>query len=55
MAMKYMTMQKLFIKRCDYGYGSDKDGIMFIVSMAERRSELIAFGYGNTALTDLRT
>ena len=43
---------KAIYKRCDYGYGSDKDGIMFIVSMAERRSELIAFGYGNTALTD---
>ena len=43
---------KAIYKRCGYGYGSDNDGIMFIVSMAERRSELIAFGYGNTALTD---
>ena len=43
---------KAIYKRCGYGYGSDKDGIMFIVSMAERRSELIAFGYGSTALTD---
>ncbi len=39
MAMKYITMQKLFINAVTMAMVTDKDGIMFIVSMAERRSE----------------
>lgn len=38
--------------RCGYGYGDDKDGIMFVVSMAERDWQLLTYGYGITAITD---
>jgi len=36
----------------DYGYGGEKSGVMFFLSMAERDCTLIAYGYGNTAFTD---
>lgn len=36
----------------DFGYGEDKSGIMLLLSMAERKHALIAYGYGNTVLTD---
>lgn len=34
------------------GYGTEKSGILMMLSMAERDCTLIAFGYGNTAFTD---
>lgn len=34
------------------GYGTDKDGVMLMLSMNDRDYSLIAFGYGNTAFTD---
>lgn len=34
------------------GYGTDKSGIMLMMSMEDRDYALIAYGYGNTALTD---
>ena len=36
----------------NYGYGGDKSGVMFYMSMAERDYSLIAFGFGNVAFTD---
>ena len=36
----------------DLGWGSDRDGIMLLLSMDGRDSALIAYGYGNTAFTD---
>jgi len=39
-------------ERYDYGYGSDKSGVLFFLSLAERDFALIAYGYGNTAFTD---
>ncbi len=34
------------------GYGTEKDGIMLLLSMNDRDYSLVAFGYGNTAFTD---
>lgn len=34
------------------GYGTDRSGIMLMLSMKDRDYALIAHGYGNTALTD---
>ena len=36
----------------NFGYGSQRSGVMLFISMAERDYYLIAFGYGNTAFTD---
>jgi len=36
----------------EFGYGADKSGVMFFLSVAERDYALIAYGYGNTAFTD---
>ena len=35
-----------------FGYGADKSGLLFFLSMAERDYALVAYGYGNTAFTD---
>jgi uncharacterized protein len=36
----------------DFGSGSEKSGLLFFLSLAERDYALIAYGYGNTAFTD---
>ncbi|WP_312938572.1 TPM domain-containing protein [Oscillibacter sp.] len=36
----------------NFGYGEEKSGLMFFLSMAERDYALISYGYGNTAFTD---
>ena len=36
----------------DFGMGEEKDGVMLILSMAERDYCLLAHGFGDTALTD---
>ena len=36
----------------DFGYGQDKSGVMLLLSVEERDHALIAYGYGNTVLTD---
>lgn len=36
----------------DFGMGEGKDGVMLILSMADRDYSLIAHGFGETALTD---
>lgn len=36
----------------DFGYGADRSGLLFLLSMEERDYALIAYGYGNTAFTD---
>ena len=36
----------------DFGMGEGKDGVMLILSMAERDYSLIVHGFGETALTD---
>jgi len=43
---------KFIYEGYDYGYGADKSGVLFFLSMAERDYALIAHGYGNTAFTD---
>lgn len=35
-----------------YGYGSGKDGILFLISMGEREWHISTAGYGITAVTD---
>jgi len=47
-----MDFAKLLYKEYDYGYGNEKSGIMLLLSMEERDHALIAYGYGNTVLTD---
>lgn len=37
---------------CDYGFGAEHDGVMFMVSMAERDWHIVTEGYGITAFTD---
>lgn len=37
---------------CNYGYGSDKDGLLLLVSMADRDLAISTCGYGITAFTD---
>jgi len=36
----------------NFGYGSDRSGVLLFLSLAERDYALIAFGFGNTAFTD---
>ena len=36
----------------DFGMGENRDGVMLILSMADRDYSLIAHGFGDTALTD---
>lgn len=36
----------------DFGMGEDKDGVMLLLSMADRDYSLIVHGFGETALTD---
>ena len=37
---------------CDYGYGSEKDGVLLLISMADRDWYIATHGYGITAFTD---
>jgi uncharacterized protein len=34
------------------GYGTEKSGIILMLSMTDRNYALIAYGYGNTVFTD---
>lgn len=43
---------KLVYEEYDLGYGPDKSGLLFFLSMAKRDYALVAYGYGNTAFTD---
>lgn len=43
---------KYVYREYNYGYGSEKSGVMLFLSMKERDLALIAYGYGNTAFTD---
>ena len=36
----------------DFGMGEEKDGVMLLLSMADRDYSLIGYGFGETALTD---
>ena len=36
----------------NYGWGTDKSGVILLLSMDERDYDLAAYGYGNTAFTD---
>ena len=36
----------------DYGWGADKSGVMFFISIEDREMTLLAHGFGNTAFTD---
>ena len=36
----------------NFGYGSERSGVLLFLSLAERDYALIAFGFGNTAFTD---
>ena len=37
---------------CNFGYGADRDGLMFLVSMEEREWHISTCGYGITSFTD---
>ena len=37
---------------CNFGYGTNRDGLMFVVSMEEREWHISTCGYGITAFTD---
>ena len=37
---------------CDYGYGANRDGLLLLISMAERDWYISTGGYGITAFTD---
>lgn len=41
-----------FYDNHDYGFGEEKDGILFLISMEERDWYISTTGYGITALTD---
>ena len=43
---------QILYKEWDLGWGSDKSGLLLIMSMRQREYDLAAFGYGNTAFTD---
>ncbi|MGM9606354.1 MAG: TPM domain-containing protein [Oscillospiraceae bacterium] len=43
---------KAIYRDYDLGYGTEKSGVLLMLSMAERDYTLIAYGYGNTAFTD---
>lgn len=43
---------KAIYRAYSLGWGSEKSGVLLMLSMAERDYSLIAFGYGNTAFTD---
>ena len=43
---------KMVYRENQFGYGAEQSGILLVMSMKERDYALIAFGYGNTALTD---
>jgi uncharacterized protein len=36
----------------NFGWGTDKSGVILLLSMEERDYDLAAYGYGNTAFTD---
>lgn len=41
-----------FYKDCDLGFGSEKSGVLLLLSMSGRDYDIAAYGYGNTAFTD---
>lgn len=47
----YGTAKDIYLAN-DLGYGTEKSGVMLLLSMADRDYTLIAYGYGNTAFTD---
>ena len=47
----FQVARKIFLDN-DLGMGADKDGVLLMLSMAERDYCLIAHGFGETALTD---
>ena len=46
------NVARQFFLASDFGMGEGKDGVMLILSMAERDYCLLAHGFGDTALTD---
>ena len=47
----FNVARKIFLDN-DFGMGEGKDGVMLILSMADRDYSLIVHGFGETALTD---
>lgn len=47
----YETAKEIYLYN-DLGWGEAKDGVLLLLSMADRDYTLIAYGYGNTAFTD---
>ena len=39
-------------ENCNFGYGSDKDGVLLLISMEDRDWYIATHGYGITAFTD---
>ena len=46
------NVARQFFLTSDFGMGEGKDGVMLILSMADRDYSLIVHGFGETALTD---
>ena len=46
------NVARQFFLTSDFGMGEGKDGVMLILSMADRDHSLIVHGFGETALTD---
>ena len=47
----FNVARQIFLSN-DFGMGEEKDGVMLILSMADRDYSLIVHGFGETALTD---
>ena len=43
---------QILYKEWDLGWGSEKSGLLLLMSMTQREYDMAAFGYGNTAFTD---
>ena len=43
---------KFVFENFNFGYGSDKSGLLLYLSMEDRDYSMIAYGFGNTAFTD---
>lgn len=48
----YEAANQIYLNQTDWGVGSDRSGVLLMLSMAERDFALMAHGYGNTAFTD---
>lgn len=48
----YAAADEIYLNQTDWGVGSDRSGVLLMLSMSERDFALMSHGYGNTAFTD---